>query len=286
MALSTNRQLGKRQQSVFEDDVVAALLAQGVPLERHVHLSRWNFDGRITGTFLLLECDGSFWHHLPDRVERDARKDAWAAGQGFTVLRVTENAWQTDPVAAIAPVLTAWQATGSILTPAPPVPIPPAIPPPLQEPPAAGALRTLTFHARLPEMGAVIRTRRKQRVWLTLEVPEIDKLAALKLPLLEALPLCVTLRVEHGATGPLPEALSFSARLPDAENNVRIMGDGPVRFTLEVPAHDRPTALAVAALTNCSLLVTLEVCDADPAVAEPSQPDRRAPRWIAWNERI
>ena len=39
---------------------------------------------------LIVECDGSYWHSLPNVKERDARRDEWLRALGYTVLRLPE----------------------------------------------------------------------------------------------------------------------------------------------------------------------------------------------------
>jgi very-short-patch-repair endonuclease len=95
------------------------LEAAGVTIERQAKRGRWTFDGAVVGSALLVEADGTFWHST-DRVKaRDARKDAWAASQGYAVLRVPEADYRVDPVAALAPILRRAEAEGLTVERAP-----------------------------------------------------------------------------------------------------------------------------------------------------------------------
>lgn len=39
---------------------------------------------------MVIECDGSYWHGLPGRVEKDRARDAWMVSRGFKVVRLSE----------------------------------------------------------------------------------------------------------------------------------------------------------------------------------------------------
>ena len=40
---------------------------------------------------LVIECDGNYWHSLPEVIIRDARKDRLLAAQGIFMLRLSET---------------------------------------------------------------------------------------------------------------------------------------------------------------------------------------------------
>jgi len=49
------------------------------------------FDEYLPGFNILCEADGDYWHSLPKAIKRDAEKDQWAAGHGYTLIRISES---------------------------------------------------------------------------------------------------------------------------------------------------------------------------------------------------
>lgn len=109
---SHNCYLRCRRVSHFEDAVIAMVEAAGCRVERQARRGRWSFDGAITGTNILIEADGVYWHSSAAVKARDARKDRWAAQQGYVVIRVPEMDFRDDPAKAIAPILRRCEAEG------------------------------------------------------------------------------------------------------------------------------------------------------------------------------
>lgn len=101
-----------RRVSKFEADVMDRLEAAGLQIERQARRGRWSFDGAIIGSNLLIEADGVFWHSSDQVKARDARKDAWAASQGYTVLRVPEMDYRANPTATLNVILRRAEAEG------------------------------------------------------------------------------------------------------------------------------------------------------------------------------
>jgi len=91
---------------------MAMIEASGLKVERQVRRGRWSFDGAITGTSILVEADGVYWHSSERVKERDARKDRWAIEHGYTVMRVPELDFNRDAVAAITPILARAETEG------------------------------------------------------------------------------------------------------------------------------------------------------------------------------
>jgi len=52
---------------------------------------RYIFDEYLPQAQLIIEVDGDYWHGLPEVIERDARKDAWAKDNGYKLLHISEN---------------------------------------------------------------------------------------------------------------------------------------------------------------------------------------------------
>lgn len=72
--------------------IVAQVLdALGEPYQTEEPFGRYHADFYLPERQLVIECDGIYWHGRPDVKERDARRDAWFAEQGITVLRLGEQ---------------------------------------------------------------------------------------------------------------------------------------------------------------------------------------------------
>lgn len=50
---------------------------------------------------LIVECDGSYWHSLPDVRRRDQRRDGWLRSRGWRVLRLPEDDIRADADACV-----------------------------------------------------------------------------------------------------------------------------------------------------------------------------------------
>lgn len=50
----------------------------------------------VKDSLLAIECDGDYWHSLPQVVERDKRKDSWLANHKYTILRLPEHKIRND----------------------------------------------------------------------------------------------------------------------------------------------------------------------------------------------
>lgn len=91
---------------------MAMIESSGYKVERQAKRGRWSFDGALVGSNILVEADGVYWHSGEKVKERDARKDAWAAAHGYTLLRVPELAFYRDAQAAINVILRRAEAEG------------------------------------------------------------------------------------------------------------------------------------------------------------------------------
>jgi very-short-patch-repair endonuclease len=56
----------------------------------------WVVDALIPGARIAIECDGAYWHSLPEMVERDKKKDAYLKSRGYQVFRFPEEAINAD----------------------------------------------------------------------------------------------------------------------------------------------------------------------------------------------
>lgn len=65
-------------------------------------------DALIPGAKIVLECDGDYWHRLPEIQERDKRKDKYLAARRYHVLRFREAELTVDVVACVDRVEDEW----------------------------------------------------------------------------------------------------------------------------------------------------------------------------------
>lgn len=76
--------------SSIEDAVAAVLDDLGIRYERQGRVRSFTPDFVVGKT--IIEVDGDYWHAIPQVRDRDARKDAVYAEEGFRVVRLTEHA--------------------------------------------------------------------------------------------------------------------------------------------------------------------------------------------------
>jgi very-short-patch-repair endonuclease len=89
--------------SAVEEEIISRLQGLDIPLVPQVKINTWVFDGAINGTTILVEVHGDYWHtERPEVKERDARKQAWADQNGYTILTIWESQYQENPEAALA----------------------------------------------------------------------------------------------------------------------------------------------------------------------------------------
>jgi very-short-patch-repair endonuclease len=109
---SHNCYLRCRRVSHFENSVIDMIEAAGYKVERQAKRGRWSFDAAIVGSNILVEADGVYWHSSATVKARDARKNAWAAQQGYILIRVPEMDFRDNPSKAIDVILRRAEAEG------------------------------------------------------------------------------------------------------------------------------------------------------------------------------
>jgi very-short-patch-repair endonuclease len=65
-------------------------------------------DALIPGARIVIECDGDYWHALPDVQKRDKRKHAYLKSKGYHVLRFRESELQSSAEACVGTVEDEW----------------------------------------------------------------------------------------------------------------------------------------------------------------------------------
>ncbi len=70
-----------------------ALEEAGLKFERQKHVDVYTVDFAVenNGNKLAIECDGSYWHNMPERIIRDSNRDKIISDSGWTVIRFTEK---------------------------------------------------------------------------------------------------------------------------------------------------------------------------------------------------
>ena len=71
----------------------AALESAHIPFEKQKTIAVYVVDFAIeyNNRTIVVECDGLYWHRLPGKPEKDARKDMVLSDLGWTVLRFTDH---------------------------------------------------------------------------------------------------------------------------------------------------------------------------------------------------
>jgi very-short-patch-repair endonuclease len=73
----------------------------GIEIVEHARVERWEVDAFAPMLNTVFECDGDYWHSLPEVAESDRRKNEGLAKRGYHLVRVWEKELRSDPVAAI-----------------------------------------------------------------------------------------------------------------------------------------------------------------------------------------
>ena len=91
--------------TAIEIAVGKALDVLGAAYESQKVIGRCIVDYYLPEHNMVIECDGHYWHSLPKNKARDDRRDAWLRSQGYTVVRLTEEAIRQDPYSAVTTAL-------------------------------------------------------------------------------------------------------------------------------------------------------------------------------------
>jgi len=65
-------------------------------------------DALIPGAKIIIECDGDYWHNLPEMKKRDERKDKYLKSRRYHILRFTESELKADIQACVDVVEDEW----------------------------------------------------------------------------------------------------------------------------------------------------------------------------------
>lgn len=102
--------LNQRGPTSIERAMAAALDAAGIVYVYQFPISNRNglifvCDFAIPSARLIIECDGTYWHSLPNIIRRDRHKDAYLKAAGYTLLRFTEAEINQDVGACVHVIL-------------------------------------------------------------------------------------------------------------------------------------------------------------------------------------
>ncbi len=96
------------RETTIETLVYAELERRGVTfVKQQVVDGLWVVDALIPGAKFVIECDGEYWHSLPEMEKRDHRKDAYLKSRGYKVLRFPEVAIRADVQGCVQRVVDA-----------------------------------------------------------------------------------------------------------------------------------------------------------------------------------
>jgi len=98
-AYSSSIQDGRR--SSIEILVEKELQRLGVQFIAQKKMGHFLCDFYIPKTKTVIECDGDYWHAMPEVKARDARKDSWLAAHKQNIVRLTESEINADVSAAV-----------------------------------------------------------------------------------------------------------------------------------------------------------------------------------------
>jgi very-short-patch-repair endonuclease len=93
------QQQGRR--SSIELMVEEELVSRDVQFVAQKQMAHFLCDFYVAAHRLVIECDGDYWHAMPNVVLRDARKDKWLLSHGQRIVRLTEKEIRLDCRAAV-----------------------------------------------------------------------------------------------------------------------------------------------------------------------------------------
>lgn len=93
---SAMSKLQQGRRSTLEIAVEQILTALNEPFETQKQLGPWLVDFYLPDRNLVIECDGKYWHSLPEVAKRDRKKNYWLHKNGYKYLRLGEDAIRKD----------------------------------------------------------------------------------------------------------------------------------------------------------------------------------------------
>lgn len=87
--------IGKTE-SYLERRFADALSSAGIAAQKQFPIGTYTADFAIPESKIVIECDGDYWHSLPDCIKRDKRKDKFLLNNNWRVLRFPEHLINKD----------------------------------------------------------------------------------------------------------------------------------------------------------------------------------------------
>jgi very-short-patch-repair endonuclease len=87
--------IGKTE-SAIEQAIEQSLKATDLPFEKQFPFGPFTCDFAIPSHRLAIECDGSYWHSLPEVQKRDRKRDNYFYRHGWKTLRFSEQSIITN----------------------------------------------------------------------------------------------------------------------------------------------------------------------------------------------
>jgi very-short-patch-repair endonuclease len=99
----------QQQETAPESLLYAELEQRRIPFMRQQPIDGlYVVDALIPGAKIVIECDGDYWHALPDVQKRDKRKHTYLKSKGYHVLRFLESELQSNAGACVDAVEDEW----------------------------------------------------------------------------------------------------------------------------------------------------------------------------------
>lgn len=96
------------RETAIEALMYAELERRNVPFtKQQIVDGLWYVDALVPGAKIAIECDGEYWHALPDAKKRDPKKDAYLKSRGYRVFRFPEAAIHADVGACVDRIIEA-----------------------------------------------------------------------------------------------------------------------------------------------------------------------------------
>lgn len=91
----------RTKRSRIERAIEVELMALNIAFIAQHEIGKYHADFYLPAWNLVLECDGAYWHSLPQAQARDRERDAWMRAQGYRIVRLGEWDIRADAFAAL-----------------------------------------------------------------------------------------------------------------------------------------------------------------------------------------
>jgi very-short-patch-repair endonuclease len=93
--------------SKLEQIIRIELEEVGLHPSPRIGLGPYTVDFAFLDQKVIVECDGQYWHSLPESIARDRRKDKFFANRGWLVVRLKEDEIMSSPRRCVSKVAQA-----------------------------------------------------------------------------------------------------------------------------------------------------------------------------------